>query len=224
MKEVLLNIFRFLTFQSKFEDFDDWDWGHFTVGILGTWAVGIARNWDYPDAPLFATLGLASIAYVFVFSLVLFCFAWIVSEEKRNYWHVLSMVVLTSFPGLIYGIPVERFLEGGTAQVANLWFLGFVATWRVSLALFYLVRAAQNSFGIALATLATPIFGIILSLILTGRAGYVMEIMGGMNRDSSSPEFQVDSAIATLGCLSYLLAPIAFLVYLIAATANRNSK
>ncbi len=224
MKEVMANVFRFVTFRSRSEDFEKWDWRHFVVGFTGTWAVGIARNWDYPSAPFFATLGLASIAYIFILSLVLFVFAWPVSSTKRNYWHVLTMVSLTSFPGLIYGIPVEQFLDGGLAQQANLWFLIVVASWRVGLAIFYFIRGADCSLLTALATLGTPIFAIILSLIGTGRAGYVMEIMGGMNRDSSGPQYQVDSAIAMLGCFSYILSLPAFVVYIVAVIMNQKPR
>lgn len=51
-----------------------------------------------------------------------------------------------------------------------------------------------------------------------------MQIMGGMNRDQSGPQFQVDSMIATLGLFSFLLGPIAFLVYLVAAITNREPR
>lgn len=206
---------RFLTFRGTPEMFDRIGIEHAILGFATTWIVGIARNWDYPDAPDFARMGLGSLAYILLLSLVIFLMAWPISYEKRNYWHVLTCVSMTAAPGLIYGVPVEKFVSIEAAQGANVAFLAVVATWRVGLAIHYLLRGCQNSALAVASILMLPISLVVIGLVQTGRAGYVIEIMGGLNRNRTGPDVAVDDAIATMFCLAWPFGALAALIYVI---------
>lgn len=214
-RQAIRDLGHFLTFRATPEMYDRIGVEHAVLGFTTTWLVGIARNWDYPDAPYVARAGLGSLAYIFVLALVLFVMAWPISYEKRNYWHVLTAISMTAGPGLVYGIPVEMFMSVEGAQGANLIFLLIVAAWRVALASHYLFRGCQNGIREVLAILLLPISLIVIALVSTGRAGYVMQFMGGLRRDQSAPNATVDEAIATLYCLAWPLGALAALFYLI---------
>lgn len=222
-RQAFRDLGHFLTFRGTPEMFDRIGLEHAILGFATTWMVGIARNWDYPDAPLFATMGLGSLAYIFVLSFVLFLLAWPISYEKRNYWHVLTCVSMTAAPGLVYGIPVEMFLSAEAAQDVNVTFLAIVATWRVALAAHYLSRACLNSITAVAAILMLPISLIVIALVATGRAGYVFEIMGGLNRNRTGPNVAVDDAIATMFCLAWPVGVLAAIVYLIQLVMSLTS-
>lgn len=214
-RQAFSDLGKFLTFRATPEIYDRIGPEHAVLGFASTWMVGIARNWDFPDAPDLARLGLGSVAYIFILSFVLFAMAWPISYEKRNYWHVLTGVSMTAAPGLVYGIPVEMFLSPEGAQGANLFFLLVVASWRVGLACHYLFKGCENGIREVLAILLLPISLIVIALVSTGRAGYVMQFMGGLRRDPSAPNAIVDEAIATLYCLAWPLGAVAALFYLI---------
>ncbi len=213
---------RFLTFRATSEEYDRFGLPHFLIGFLFTWLVGIARNWDFPAAPLAARAGLMSLAYIFFMGMVIFLFAWPISGTRRNYWQVLTVVAMTAPPGLVYGIPVEMFLPLDVAQGVNLWFLAIVATWRVALAFHFLIRGADNGFGQAFAILLTPIALLVLGLVTTGRAGYVMDIMGGLRKKAPTAQDQVDEVIALAYCLAWPLLVVGAIVYLGALVRGRS--
>ena len=52
---------------------------------------------------------------------------------RSKYWMFLGLFWMTAPVAWLYGIPVERFMDGRGAAVANLWLLGIVAAWRVAL-------------------------------------------------------------------------------------------
>lgn len=214
-RQALRDLLRFLTFRATPEIYDRFGVEHAILGFATTWLVGIARNWDYPEAPEFARMGLGSLAYILILAFVLFVMAWPISYEKRNYWHVLTGISMTAAPGLVYGVPVEMFMSTEGAQGANLIFLLVVASWRVGLASHYLFKGCENGIREVLAILLLPISLIILALVWTGRAGYVMQLMGGLRRDHSAPNAIVDEAIATLYCLAWPIGALAALFYLI---------
>lgn len=51
----------------------------------------------------------------------------------RKYWMFMGLFWMTAPVAWLYGIPVERFMDGRGATVANLWLLGIVSAWRVAL-------------------------------------------------------------------------------------------
>lgn len=213
LRVACVDLWRFLTFRATIADYDRFGVPHFVLGLAATWLVGIARNWDLPDAPLFARLGLASVGYIFFMTMMLWLSGFLPSPTRRGYGKVLTIVAMTAPPGLVYGIPVERFMSSSSAQSTNLTFLGIVATWRVTLAVHFFIRGCQNKWFTSVAIVFLPIVLLIMSLVATGRAGYVMDIMGGV-RDRSGPQSAVDDAIASLFCLSFPLAVVGVIVYI----------
>lgn len=210
---------RFVTFRMKDDEFDEFTWKNLLLGLSITWIVGIGRNWDLAGAPLFASLGLPSLAYVFVLSAVLFIFAAPLSYVKRSYFHILTGVTMTAVPGLLYAIPVEKFMTMTQAQATNFWFLAIVATWRVALSIFFFIKSCQMTGGQAAATLLTPVTLILFGLQAFGRAGDIARIMGGIRNPSAQ-----DDVTRVLFFLTLLAIPGFFfglLVYLIAWVRNR---
>ncbi|WP_413289179.1 hypothetical protein [Bdellovibrio sp. HCB337] len=112
------------------------------VGLFFTWLVGMGRYWDHPKAEILQYLGVGSVIYALVFSAFIFAILWPLKIEKLSYKNVLTYVSLTSFPALLYAIPVEKWTEFSTAASLNAYFLTIVATWRVALLLAYLKKFA----------------------------------------------------------------------------------
>ena len=105
--------------------------GRLVLGLGATWLVGIGRYWDNPRVSWLQHAGIGSLVYV----VLLTCLLWLIGIGLRpSRWslqHLFIFVTLTAPPGLLYAIPVERWLSPETARTTNLWFLAVVATWRV---------------------------------------------------------------------------------------------
>jgi hypothetical protein len=205
---------RFLTFRFRHEDYDRLGWPHLALGVLCTWLVGIGRNWDLATAPPYAKAGLGSLAYILVFSLVLWCFARPLAGPGRSYVWMLTVISMTAIPGLVYAIPVERFMPLQDAQITNLAFLAFVATWRVCLAFHVLLRGMALGQGESLAAMALPICLLIIGLVQSGRAKATFELMGGLRDATPTSQDSVNAIVLLLYCLSVPGAAVAFIFYM----------
>jgi len=210
---------RFLTLRADFELFGRFSLRHLAIGALFTWLVGIARNWDLASATPTQAWGLQSLAYIIFMALGI----WVLLlplKAGRGYLHVLTMVSLTSVPGLIYGVPVEMFLPMEDARNTNVAFLVVVATWRVAMAVHYLKRACDLSGGGAMSVLGLPVSMIVIGLIQSGRAGAVLEMMGGLRTVGAEADAYVDQVIFTLGLIAYPFAFFCFIGYLMLLTGG----
>ncbi|HVF28684.1 MAG TPA: hypothetical protein VM943_10615 [Pyrinomonadaceae bacterium] len=155
-------------------------------------------------------LGVGSVIYIFLLSLLLWLVIWPLKPQRWSYRHVLTFVSLTSPPAILYAIPVERFTTLATARTLNVWFLAVVATWRVALLVFYLRRHARlSSFSIAVAALL-PITFIIVTLTVLNLERAVFDLMGGLRGGGTAN----DSAYGILVGLT-LLSMILFIPLLI---------
>src|SRR5215211_6002255 len=105
---MLKTIFRVLTFKITREEIFQFNWRHFIIGLIGTWIVGIGRYWDDEGASRLQHLGLGSVIYIFLLAI----FIWLIIKpffvKNWNYFTVLTFISLTSFPAILYAIPVER--------------------------------------------------------------------------------------------------------------------
>lgn len=212
-RSALADCGRFLTFRADEGLWDRLGLPHFLIGLMATWLVGIGRNWDFPEAPLFAKTGLPSVAYIFILSLVLLIMSWPVSYERLNYGKILTLVAMTAPPGLVYAIPVEKMMSFDGAQAANLWFLAIVALWRVALAFYAFKNAGANTGWVTTAILMLPICTIVIGLVVSGRADFVIEIMGGVNRPQNI-NTGVNQAISALYCLAWPLAALSLFIWI----------
>jgi hypothetical protein len=203
-------VIRLLTFRISCEEFLRFHYKHLAAGVVCTWIVGIGRWWDDPRANLLQHLGIGSVIYIFILSLLLWLVIRPLKPQGWSYRHVLTFVSLTSPPAILYAIPVERFTTLENARTLNVWFLAAVAAWRVALLVFYLSRHARLSpFSIAVAALL-PITFIIVTLTVLNLERAVFDLMGGLRGGGTAN----DSAYGILVGLS-VLSMILFIQLLI---------
>ncbi len=215
MKAIFTDLWKFLTFRADQKDYERFGLWHFAVGFCFTWMVGILRNWDFPEAPIWAKLGLGSLVYIFLLTSVMWVSNALQGYENLSFTRILTVISMTAPPAVIYGIPVEAFMSLEGAQYANLCFLCIVALWRVTLFVHFLCVAGGNFFGRAMLVVFAPICLIALGLLSTGRIKYTIDLMGGLNRQPSGPNDAADALLLTLGFLSVpglLMAIVALIV------------
>jgi hypothetical protein len=209
-QSILSVVIRLLTFRITREELLLFNYKHLAFGIACTWIVGIGRWWDDPGANLLQHLGIGSVVYVFLLSLLLGLVIWPLKPQNWSYRHVLTFVSLTSPPAILYAIPVERFTSLETARSLNVWFLAIVAAWRVALLFFYLSRHARlSAFSIAVAALL-PITFIVVTLTVLNLERAVFDVMGGLREGGTAN----DSAYGVLVALT-ILSTILFIPLLV---------
>ena len=125
-------------------------------------------------------------------------------------------MTLTAFPGLIYAVPVERFLSPEAARTANVWFLGVVATWRMALYGIYLRRYARMAILPLVVQLLFPVVVILAALTALNLEHAVFDIMGGIQRETTSADAAY-AVVVGLTLASVVIAPVLILIYLVLA-------
>lgn len=197
---MIARIVRILTFRAGEDDYVDLDGRFLAVGLLATWIVGIGRYWDNPRVSLFEHAGLGSVVYVFVLSTLLWALGLPLRPERWRFFNILVFVTLTALPGLIYAIPVERFMDVEAARATNLWFLASVALWRLALYGHFLAKYAKLEPGPLSVQLLMPMCLIITILSVLNLERAVFDVMGGVARETTS----ADSAYGVLVLLTIL--------------------
>jgi hypothetical protein len=201
---VVRTTFRLLTFRSHRQELIDLSPKHLAFGVLCTWLVGMGRYWDNPRVGFVQHLGVGSVAYIVVLSMLLWLIVLPLKPKNWSYFRVCAFVSLVSPPGALYAIPVERLLSLDTANTINAWFLAIVAAWRVALLVFFLRRLAQLPwFSLITATLL-PLTLIVVTLVELNLEKVVMDLMGGRHQPSPN-----DAAYGVL----FLLSVLAFLLF-----------
>jgi len=172
-------ITRLLTFKITRDEILQFNKSHFIAGLVGTWVVGMGRYWDDERAGVLQHLGLGSVIYIFILA----GFIWLIIKpffvDNWNYFTVLTFVGLTSFPAILYAIPVERFFTIQTANTINVWFLAIVAAWRLGLLYYFLKHFTLLRTGSILTVTLLPICLIITTLTILNLHRVVFDIMGG---------------------------------------------
>lgn len=216
-------IVRLLTFRLTREEMLQFNFTHFVIGLIGTWIVGIGRYWDDENAQLLQHWGVGSVIYIFVLSAFIWLIILPLSVEKWRYFTVLTFISLTSFPAILYAIPVERFVTLGTANTINVYFLAIVAVWRLSLLYTFLRRFSDlDDSSIAVVTLM-PMCLIISVLTALNLHRAVFMVMGGLREQPTAH----DSAFFVLNVLTLLsllcIIPL-FLAYIYAIYVRYEAK
>jgi len=174
-------IIRLLTFKLTRDEMLQFNLKHFIAGLIGTWIVGMGRYWDDKGASLLQHLGLGSVIYIFVLA----AFIWLIIKpffvESWSYFTVVTFIGLTSFPAILYAIPVEKFVRINTATTMNVWFLIIVASWRLCLLYFFLKHFTKLGLGYIITVTLLPICVIITSLTALNLHRVVFNIMGGFS-------------------------------------------
>lgn len=214
---------RLLTFRTTRGEFLHFNQRHLAFGVVCTWVVGVGRWWDDPGASLLQHLGVGSVVYIFLLSLLLWLVVWPLKPEGWSYRHVLTFVALTSPPAILYAVPVERFVSLEAARTLNVWFLAIVAAWRVALLAFYLSRHARlTAFSIAVAALL-PITLIVVTLTLLNLERAVFDLMGGLRGGGTANDSSYGVLVA-LTLLSMLLFVPLVICYIFLMVWSRMRK
>jgi len=208
-REVLDTTARLLTFRAKHAELNALINKHLILGLVCTWIVGIGRYWDNPRVGFLQHLGIGSVVYVFVLSLLLWLIAWPLRPKNWTYLRVVTFVSLVSPPAIIYAIPVEKVFSLNSANEINTWFLAVVSLWRVALLIYFLAISAQlDILSVFLATLL-PLTLIVNALTALNLEKAVFALMGGLGGRTPN-----DDALATLWILS-LLSMVIFIPLLL---------
>lgn len=155
------SLLKLLAFEITRDNLLQFHRGHFLLGLIGTWLVGMGRYWDDPQANWMQHLGLGSVIYIFVLALFIWIILWPFKIKNWNYFTVVTFISLTSFPAIFYAIPVERFLTLDSANTINVWFLAIVAAWRLGLLFHFLKQFTQLNRGAIITVTLMPICVII---------------------------------------------------------------
>jgi Yip1 domain len=204
-------ILRLLTFKITREEILQFNKSHFIVGLLGTWIVGMGRYWDDKGASLLQHLGFGSVIYIFILA----GFIWLILKpffiDNWNYFTVLTFISLTSFPAILYAIPVERFFSVQAANTMNVWFLAIVAFWRLGLLYYFLKNFTKLSAGNILTVTLMPICLIISVLTMLNLHKVVFNVMSGIR--NPSPHDSSYLVLMLLTGVSAILTPILLIAY-----------
>lgn len=211
---VLRTAIRVMTFRASGEELATLGNPHLVFGMVATWVVGIGRWWDDPGARLLQHLGIGSVIYVIVLSFVLWLLIKPLGPRHWRYKNVLTFVTLTSPPGILYAIPVERFLDLQTAQMVNVWFLAVVAMWRVALLAFYLRRLARLHWGSLIVATLLPLTAIVATLTALNLERAVFEVMGGIREVERTANDAAYSVLIVLTVVSVFAVGPLFIAWL----------
>ncbi len=203
-------IYKILTLRFTKEDILVFDKRHLMIGILGTWLVGTGRYWDNPKATILQHLGLGSIVYIFILAAFIHLLVLPLRLKSWSYFRLLTFISLTSFPAILYAIPVEKFMDLPNAQSVNVWFLTIVAAWRMILLFKFLKRIDNFNSIQTFVLLLLPICLIINALAFLNLEHVVFNIMGGNSQQSGNENAYFVVLLLTVA--SWLLVlPLLFL-------------
>lgn len=222
LRETLLTTGRFLLFRPIKPDMARHASLYYGIGIGSTWLAGIGRYWDHPDAAWWQYLGLGSVAYIFILALVLYLLLLPLRPHDWTYGRVLLFIGLTAPPGMLYAIPVERFLSLGAAQSVNFWFLAIVASWRVALLWRFLRGPSRLPGGAAAVALLLPIGLIIVALTILNLEKAVFEIMAGLHRKEPTSHDAAYGVLVAMTVISFYASPFLLVAYIWQATKRQG--
>lgn len=210
---ILKDEVRLLTFRAPGAGIREHPGAYLAFGLVMTWAAGMGRYWDSPQAVLWQHLGLASLGYIFLLALIIWLIVAPLSPRNWSYRNVLLFVTLTSPPALLYAIPVEVMFSYNVAHTINTAFLAIVAVWRVALLIVFLSRAAGLKGSTILVAALLPLVLIVNGLALFGVEQTVYANMVG-DHDPNGPGKEGAHALVSLLCLvSAVLGPALLVLY-----------
>lgn len=222
ISEVMRTEIKFLLFMRVRFDMTNLANYYLAFGVLTAWCVGIGRYWDNPRADLWQYLGLGSVAYIFILALILWLIIMPLKPENWSYKSVLIFVGMTSLPGILYAIPVERFFTMETASLMNVIFLAVVATWRVVLLFLYMMRSAKLSGLSVVVACVLPLTIIVSALAVLNLEHVVFRIMAGLTEDEKSANDAAYTILLLITYFSYLASPVLLLTYVVMIFKRRK--
>ncbi|MBC7806771.1 MAG: hypothetical protein H7145_11530 [Akkermansiaceae bacterium] len=194
------------------------------IGIGSAWLAGVGRYWDHPDAAWWQYAGIGSVVYIFALALVLYLLLLPLRPHDWTYGRVLTFVGLTAPPGILYAIPVERFLSLDAAQSVNFWFLAVVASWRVALLWRFLRGSARLPGAVAGVALLLPLCLIVATLTVLNLEKAVFQIMAGLHGKNATPNDGAYLVLVLLTGISFYASPFLLFAYGLQINNRRNDK
>lgn len=213
-RAILNDYVRFVRFQALEGDVRTHRTAYLIVGLLITWIVGFGRTWDVADAPIWLRTGLTSIAYTFALAGFIWLIGLALKPARWSYLNVLLMVLMTALPGIIYAIPVERFMSADAARAVNMVFLLIVATWRMLLYRRFLDEVAQLPKTEARVAWLLPPTIIVAVLGAIGSLNAIARNMGGV-RDPMGET--IDGIILWITLCSWIVLPFLLILFVVLA-------
>jgi hypothetical protein len=178
---------KILFFRFTKEDILSFNQKHLFIGLIGTWLAGIGRYWDHPNAEPLQYAGLGSVIYIFILAMLIYLVVLPYKLKEWDYFKVLTFISLTSFPAILYAIPVEKFMAMNVAASVNAWFLGIVALWRLALLFRFLKKYDNLEMWNVWVIALFPMCLLITALTALNLEKVVFNIMGGL-RDTTGRE------------------------------------
>ena len=214
---------RLLTFRATTAELAQLNTRHLLIGLFCTWIVGVGRYWDNARAAPLQRIGVGSIIYVFVFSLLLWLIVLPMRPKRNRYIQVLTFVSVVSPPAILYAIPVEHFYSIQDANSINVIFLAIVATWRVALLMFFMRRYAEmDPFTIVVSSLL-PLTLIITTLTILNLERVVFNLMGGLtNRSAADSSYFVLIVLTQISM--FLFVPVVLSYIILAVVRLKNTR
>ena len=220
--EVIKTTARLLTFRASETELASLGLNHLLLGLACTWIVGVGRYWDNPRVGLLQHLGVGSVVYIFALSLFLWLIVWPLKPQHWSYMRVLTFVSLVSPPAILYAIPLEMMFGVATANEANVFLLGVVALWRVSLLFYFLRVLARLDVASLVVVGLLPLTLIVVVLTWLNLEKAVFELMGGLRERTPNDDAYIVLAYLTL--LSLLLFVPLQLFYIVLVIRKRPRK
>jgi uncharacterized protein (DUF486 family) len=208
LKQVARDALRVLTFRRPSAGVEEHWRPYLAFGLAFTWLAGVGRYWDNPRALPWQRAGLGSPLYVVCLAALLWLSLLPLRPHAWSYRRVLVFVTLTAPPALLYAIPVERFLELRSAQLANAWFLAIVASWRVALLIWFLKVSARLSGPTIVIASMLPLALIMVSLMALNLEHVVFALMAGLREEDRSGNDLAYSVVTLLGILAIGVSPL----------------
>jgi hypothetical protein len=215
---------RLLTFRITERELEHLDRHDLAMGLVGTWLVGMGRYWDDPGAKLLQHLGVGSVLYVFILSLLLWLVIWPLGPRRWSYVRVLTFVALVSPPAALYAFPIERFTSLDASRDINACFLAVVAMWRVALLLYFLRVSACLSVPRTVVGGLLPLTFVVAGLTFLNLERAVFEIMGGLRGvgTSSDRAYRILFAVNVLSFGAFVPLLVAYVIQI--ATTDRTPR
>ncbi|MBC8134493.1 MAG: hypothetical protein H8F28_01230 [Fibrella sp.] len=224
LRETLVTTGRLLIFRPVKPDLPRHAPLYMLIGIGSAWLAGIGRYWDHRDAAWWQYAGLGSVVYILALALVLYLLLLPLRPNEWTYGRVLTFVGLTAPPGILYAIPVERFLSLDAAQSVNFWFLAIVASWRVALLWRFLRGSARLPGSAAVVALLLPLCLIVATLTVLNLEKAVFEIMAGLHGKNATPNDGAYLVLVLLTGISFYASPFLLIAYVVQIFNRQTDK
>lgn len=213
LREVLTTELRFLSLRPVQPDLDRLGRLYLAMGLVAAWLAGMGRYYDNPKAHWVQSLGLVSVIVVFVLAALLWLLLLPLRPRNWTYRNLLIFVGMTAPPAVLYAAPVHWFFPAEVARSINIWFLVFVASWRVVLLYLHLLRSGRLGPFVSLVALLLPLTLVVTILAALNLQHVTFQIMSGVERMGERGTETIYMVIWALSVFSMGVLPLTLIAY-----------